>query len=134
MPKNIFYKSPRNKLEIISFHLPFISFRQTWTINGKSNTKKRFACNCVVNGERRIAHFPEPIVREVKKYAERKALKKNAVVEASLFFNAPIKDHPMRYSYVVSCYDSYPPITVFDWKLSKEINSIKEIVVETGKY
>ena len=131
MKNNIFWKPVRNKLEIISFHLPFVPFEQTWTINGEIKIVKRFACNCFVDGEPRIANVCLTIAKDVEKYVEKKALMSNAVVEASIFLDAPINQSPMQYNYVISCYDSHPSFIKFPWNLSSKIAKIKEIVIGT---
>lgn len=132
MQENIFYKPSKNKPEDISFHLPFVPFEQTWTINGQSKTHRRFACNCVVNGERRIASLPRSVAEVVQKYADSKALKKDAVVDGQIFFDAPDGKSPLLYSYTTRCYDSRPSIINFEWNLKRRVRSLKEIIIGTG--
>jgi len=133
---NIFFKPKRNERHIVHFHRPFVEFVQSWTFRGNTKLLRRFACNCTVDGEERqllIANLPKTIAVEVEKYAENKALKKNAVVVASVLLDLPPDRHPLETRYVVTGMDSYPSVTRFPWRLSSKIDSIREIKIGDSK-
>ena len=136
---SIFFKPKRNERHIVHFHRPFVEFVQSWTFRGNTKLLRRFACNCVVaddvESQLMIANVPKAIALEVEKYATSKALKKNAVVVASVLLDLPQGRHPLETRYVVTAMDSYPSVTRFPWRLSSKIDSIREIrIADSQRY
>jgi hypothetical protein len=129
---NNFFRLKRNERYVIHFHRPFLDFIQNWTINGKKTSYKRFAYNCLVGEDEpqlRILNVGCQVASIIEEYAKSKALKNNAVVIASVCMHLPDFRSPRETKFIVNCTDSYPSFTRFPWKLSKQIDSIREIKI-----
>jgi len=131
--QNLLWKPSKNQTEFVSFHLPFIQFEQEFIINNVSHTFSKFACHCFVNDEYKIAIVPRVIASEFEKYASNKGLKPDAIVEGFVFHECPRGRSPVTFKYHIRCTNSRTSFVKFKIDILKKINSIKKVVVNTGK-
>jgi len=137
MKNNIFYNVPPDKQVSIIYQLPVVEFSQTITTNGEDpKTYERYACNCIVDGERKITTFGRHVYRSLLDAMYSKALTSSACITALVSRSRPnlnnISPKENKIIHDFKFIESSRSVLVFDWDIEEEIKKLHHIDYKTN--